>query len=136
MIISPLCSHRLSIDNRMLRLLGLRKRQLIHVIRLTAHQSSFFRTDHSTNLQSIFTYRNVPTRYECNVETRVLGTPNDGRTSIPDVSTSTKAPFPLERSTHHRAASRGFYPSCKVGGEYSFRYCVKPPVGRFLLHPR
>lgn len=124
----------LSIDNRrMLKLSGLRKWEFIRAIRFTA--PSFFRTDHSANLYWIFTHRNVPTRYECNIEKHALVTRNDDRTSILGVSTSTKAPFPLERSTH-RAASRGFYPSCKVGGEYSFRYCVKPPVGRFSLHPR
>jgi len=128
----PLSVLRLSIDDRlMLRLSGLRKWKLIRAIRLTELLFLFFRTDYSTNLRWIFTHRNVPMRYECNIEKRALETRNNDRTSIPDVSTSTKAPFPLERSTHHRAALRGFYPSCKVGGEYSFRYCVKPPVGRF-----
>ena len=128
-IISPLISHRL-VDRQSsyARTIGsFVNETLIRTIRFTA--LLFFRTDHSTNLHLNFhaSYY-VPTRCEYNIiEKHALKTWND-RTSIPDVSTSTKAPFPLERSMH-RATSRGFCPSCKVGGEYSFHYCVKPPVG-------
>lgn len=55
-------------------------------------------------------------------------------TSIRDVSTSTKGPFRWKeaRTTGPR---RGFHPSCKVGGEYSFHYCESLPRRPTLAPP-